>query len=310
MPDTQERRHGVAKGHWIRLAALLLMGAIVLVAGRFGPFESQGKSSSQGEAILARLQTAADSGNPDAAAALAAFNNYAAARGLTTTGAADLGQQVKEIAQARGLAVGAQGFAPFWIRLDGSRDFAGLADLQTYRAARALVLDDLALSTPKRSVLVQVSFSARPTPADLLGLVSAYQATIVEMHVDVVRDGARLMTYGSRDDAARAMRGRSADDVVREIRANLADAGLEACGADPATVELAVKFLRLEIPAAEAVKLASAAGIYAVDPLTDVTDEFSTRAVHVDVGAWPNLTESLEQFSGQALVEKPCEATK
>jgi hypothetical protein len=300
----------VIKGRWIRLVAILVIGVGAIALGRFGPYESQGRSPSQGSAILSRLQSAAASGNAAAAAALADFEGYAAAHGLTSNSAAESGQQIRELAQAKGLAVGAQGFAPFWLRLDGSRDFVDRADLESYRATRLLVLDDLAVSTPGRVVEVQVSFSARPTPTDLLTLVASFSAQVLEIHIDAVRDGARLLTYGSRDDAARAMTGRSPGDVVRDIRSNLLGAGLEGCGADPNTVALQVKFLRLSLPAAQALRLASAPGILAVDPLTDVTDAFAARAAHVSVGAWPNLTEPWEAFAGTGLAERPCELTK
>lgn len=300
----------MSKHRWIRLTALCLVVAAVVVPGRVGPFEAQAKTPSIGAGILADLQAAANGGNAEAAAALAEFDRYAAARGLSSTAAANLGQQVREIAEARGLSVGAQGFAPFWVRLDGVRDFTSLGDIGDYRAARALALGDLAAAAPGRSIRVQVSFGSRPTPAEALMLVAQYRARIVEIHIDVVRDNARLMTYGSVGDAARAMTDTPVADVLREIRNNLVGAGLEACGADPATVELRVKFLRLDLAAADAQKLGTAPGVYAVDPMNDVIDQFTARAVHVDVAAWPNLTEPLEQFTGKALTEEPCEATK
>jgi hypothetical protein len=301
---------GVIKGRRIRLAAIVVLGVGALVLGRFGPYESLGKSPTQGAAILSRLRSAADDGNAAAAKALADFGAYASAHGLTPASAADGGQQIRELAQANGLAVGAQGFAPFWLRIDGSRDFVDRADLERYRAVRLLVLDDLAVTAPNRLVAAQVSFTVRPAPADLLVLIAAYSAQVLEIHIDAVQGGARLLTYGSRDEAARGMSGRSPEEVVREIRSNLAGAGLEGCGSDPNTVALEVKFLRLELPAGQALRLASAPGILAVDPFTDAVDQFAARAVHVSIGAWPNLTEPWETFAGSSPAEQPCELTK
>ena len=296
-----------------RLLRLVGLGAATVVAVALihpGPYSTRAQAPAEGVAILQRLRAAADAGDDRARAALRDFEGFAASRGLTLDTAAEGATHIRELLSVPGLEVGAQGITPFFLRVDAHRSFSDRTDIRGYIAQRMLALTTLAAQDPGRSVLVQVSFERRPNLNDLLPLLARHSGEVEEIHVDAVADGTRLLTYGSRDEAARQMASRNPLDVTAEVRANLSGAGLEECGASPGTVDLVVKFLRVRLPAGESVQLASEPEILSVDPLTDVTDQFTGRAVRVNVGAWPSLTEAWEAVEGRQVAERPCTGVK
>jgi hypothetical protein len=287
------------------VAALLVVAALHPVA----PSTSAARPN-DGVALYERIRQQADAGHGRSRDALDRFEDFARARGLDPRDAAATAREISELVPQGRSEVRAVGMVPFFLRLDKQRPLRNSSELDAYVAERNAALLALASSDPARIIAVQVGFAARPSLPDAMALASSHGSVILELHVDLLLDGKRALSYGFRDDAAAALTSREPDDVIAEMLANIQSEDMLQCETEANVTSWSVRMVRLSLPAAAASRLAAEPGVVLVDPLTDAVDLYAARASVVNVAGWPTTTEAWERFHGTPFVDVSCEEAK
>jgi hypothetical protein len=285
-----------------RVATAVAVPIALLLAGIAGALTAQAAPGGpNGAEIYARLEAAANAGNPGAQRALAEVKAFVARTG------ADLNAVVEIAGEERhgGRTIVAQGIAPLFLNLSETAFLKTKAKVDMYRALRHAELAAQAKGDPSREITVSITAAGHRSIAQVLDVLSRNSLRPITLMVDVFENtpSGRVwksrFTHAAADDIPDAFLAASATDVTAAVAALLAQAHADEADYDISKMEFEVYLVRAVGPASGADALTRDGVIFMVDSETAIADSYRNAAAHLRVIYVPRVPDEIRWGAGR-----------
>jgi len=218
-------------------------------------------------------------------------------------------RRVAQVDTVEDIKVSVEGLEPFYLKLYNQQNFRSRDEIDRYVKTRAETLSRLASDNPHRELVVSVSLQDYTVVNDVWSMSRGHNFDIDQMTLHLFLNGERhsVMFVGDPeepDDAPIVDFNASVAEFEEQLRSLLPAPVLEEKNINLADVTFKVAWMRGTLPAKDALQLAEHQSVMLVDPISDILDVYTERAVDVRVVQVPHLLSVIETVDATQQVNR------
>lgn len=224
-------------------------------------------------------------------------------------------QHVAQVDVVGDINVAVEGLEPFYLKIYNQQNFQNRDQIDTYIKMREESLIRLASDHPQRKIMVSISLQDYTNIDDVWQMSQEHNLDIDQMTLHLFLDEKRhsVMFVGDPeepDDGSVVDFSASVTEFEKQLQLLLPASVLEEEDVKPGDITFKVAWIRGVLPVMDALQLAKHQSIMLVDPVSDILDAYTERAVNVRVVQVPHLLSVIEtmeavQQIGQDFILQP-----